>query len=517
MIATGGCTALLFDPGLGKSAVVIDYAGLLALKSTTGEARVLVVCPLVAVDTWVIQMEKFVSPQVRYWVEALGGSLVERAEALAARGNQPFRGSPKSKAHPRALHYERSIAWAASQPPGRERPVTASEGPDVVGNPRIVMEVINIDTVMSRLVIDKRQMADLMVDAIKRFAPDLVVVDESHKIKGAQTNASRVLARVSRFVKRRTILTGTVTPAGPLDVFGQWRFLDTYAFGEPQRDGSVKPATWGGFMNRYATTGGWMGKEVIGYKNLDEMQTIMAKNAIVARKADALDLPPTTDVTVPVTLSPAETRAYSEMKSQLATQLANGTLATVPNRLSQMMRLRQITSGHLPDDLGVVQTVGDSKVKTIASLVNDTLVGESRVVVFCFFTHEIDSIARALRRPGTEVMAIGGSTPSEDRLLMRKRFGSDEATRLVMVAQIRTMSLAVNELVTASHAVFGSLSQQRDDYVQGRDRLHRIGQTKPVTFWHVIVPATVDEVILSSHRDKTNLEDALLRHIAAQS
>ena len=82
------------------------------------------------------------------------------------------------------------------------------------------------------------------------------------------------------------------------------------------------------------------------------------------------------------------------------------------------------------------------------------------------------------------------------------------------MAQIKTMSLAVNELVTASHAIFGSLSQQRDDYIQARDRLDRIGQTQPVTFWHVIVPGTVDEVILKSHRDRTDLENAMLRHIA---
>lgn len=84
---------------------------------------------------------------------------------------------------------------------------------------------------------------------------------------------------------------------------------------------------------------------------------------------------------------------------------------------------------------------------------------------------------------------------------------------MIMVAQITTMSLSVNELITASHAVFGSLSLRRDDYIQGRDRLNRIGQTRPVTFWHLIAPGTVDDVILKSHREKTNLENAVLAHI----
>src|SRR5215203_5292985 len=90
MIKTGGVTALLFDPGLGKTAVVLDYAGMLAAKSPSGECKVLVVCPLAAVDTWVLQAQKFVSPDVQVWAEAIGGSLLQRAEALAARGNNAY-------------------------------------------------------------------------------------------------------------------------------------------------------------------------------------------------------------------------------------------------------------------------------------------------------------------------------------------------------------------------------------------------------------------------------------------
>src|SRR3546814_11073133 len=106
---------------------------------------------------------------------------------------------------------------------------------------------------------------------------------------------------------------------------------------------------------------GHMGTQVVGYKNLGEMQQVMARNAIVVRKEDALDLPAITDVAVPVHLSPRERDAYDSMKQQLAAVLANGALATVPNRLAQMMRLRQIPSGYVPDGTGVMQAIGDSK------------------------------------------------------------------------------------------------------------------------------------------------------------
>jgi SNF2 family DNA or RNA helicase len=594
LIGTGGLGALLFDPGLGKTATVLDYAGLLAIKSPIREARVLVVAPLAAVDTWVIQAEKFVSPMVSFWAEALGGSLLERAETLASRGGNPvpisyllpgrprficWAKTPKKNewtvscdlcstsdtrvgivteddleavrwwmAHqrsehpetiaapapprhaPRALHHEQALAWNAVSR-HRERPLTPTEGPDGLGTqtPRLILEVINIDTLQYRnsVIVNAKTrarragLADIMVDAIQRFNPDLVVVDESHKIKASMGNASRLLSRCTKFVKRRVLLTGTVMPHGPLDVFGQWRFLDPYAFGDPGVDGSKKQATFGGFKSRYAVLGGWMGKEVIAYRNLDEMQAIMSKNAIVARKRDALDLPPETDVEVPVNLTPAESKAYVEMRDQLAVQLSNGQLASAGNRLTQMLRLRQITAGVVADDMGKARVIGTSKVDTIRSIVYDTLVGEKRIVVFAYFTPEIDALEKVLQprrnqgEPATEIMVIAGATPQAQRLAMRKRFGPEgpQDKRIVMVAQIKTMSLAVNELITASHAIFGSLSQQRDDLIQARDRLSRIGQTRPMTFWYAVAPGTVDEVILKSHRERTDLEDAMLKHI----
>lgn len=255
-----------------------------------------------------------------------------------------------------------------------------------------------------------------------------------------------------------------------------------------------------------------MGREVTSFRNLDDLQDVMAKNSIVVRKKDALDLPETTDVRVPVTLSPREQRAYDEMKRDLATLIGDG-LTTVPNRLAQMMRLRQITAGHAPTDDGRVVETGTSKIDTIKSIVHDTLAGESRIVVFALFKHEIAALAKSLDKTGTEVLVVDGSTPDATRLKYRRRFGSGEKARIVLVAQIKTISLAVNELVTASHAVFASLSQQRDDLVQARDRLHRIGQAKPCTYWFPLARGTIDEVIFESHETRTSVESAVLDHI----
>lgn len=492
IIANRGTHALLFDAGTGKTMTTLDYSSLLALKSPTRKARVLVIAPLAAVDTWVEQAEQFVADGVSVHAEVLGGSIRQRSEALAARGNDDY-------------------STGARRSPARV--VRREEG----DTSSLTLIAVNLDSFASRASATKggtKTMTDLMVEGVKRFRPDLIVVDESHRIKSPTSNTSRALARVGRLCRRRMILTGTVMPHSPLDVYGQWRFLDPTAFGPLQADGTRRPATYGYFRGRYAKMGGWMGKEVTGFHRLDEMEEIMARRSTVARKEDALDLPPVTDTIVRVDLSPAEARAYKSMKDNLAVALSSGALASVPNRLAQMMRLRQITSGYLPDDSGNVSLIGKSKARVISSLVHDSLAGEDRVVVFAHFRHEIDLLVKMLARKGTEVVTVTGDTSPRERAAIRHRFGSSDPARIVLIAQTRTMSLAVNELVTASHAIFASLPNQRDDIEQSRARLDRQGQARPITFWTTLAPGTVDEVIWRSYQDRTSLEAALLKHIA---
>lgn len=498
-----------------NTATVVDYASLLALQEQA--ARVLVIAPLAAVDQWALQAPRWASPQVNVWAEALGGSVTQKLEALQARGGlppaSPTGGYGPGKAFTdHNMHGHRSIAVGArldgQEVPSEDVWPTGLERFSQSDLPLLQIEALNIDVLSQRRAEGSKTTADRTLDAIRKFGPHLVVIDESHLIKSVSSNVSRLAARIGRQVQRRIILTGTVMPKNPLDVFAQWRFLDPKAFGH-----GGKAATFSEFKSEYAVMGGFMGYEVKGFRNLDHMQKVMAQRASVALKAEALDLPEMTDVVVPVHLSAAEERAYIGMKKRLQATLLSGQSSTAMGRLAQMMRLRQITAGHLPNDDGEVEVIGKSKAKTVASIVNDTLDGENRIVVFGVFRREIEQIRQEIARPDTVVLTITGDTDPEDRLAMRRRFGSDDPQRIVLVAQIQTLSLAVNELVTASNAVFASLSTKRDEWVQARDRLNRLGQKRPCTFWYALAPGTVDEVQYKVYKTRSDLERSVLSHV----
>lgn len=466
ILETRGRTMLAMEPGTGKTKVALDYMGMLATKF--GAQRVLVTAPLSALDTWELQADLHLPPALRTATRITvldSGSIVEKAEAIRDLGRH--------------------------------------DGIDVV--------VVNHDAFGSRAKVKGLKtvtVADRITAAVQAWDPDVAVIDEIHRFKSISANRSRALLKAITNSGRRLGLTGTVAPRNLLDVYGQWALVQPVRWGPSYSD----------FAERYAAWGGWEGKQIIGWRRLGEFRRLMLKDAYIARKADCLDLPEVTDVEVAVRLSAREQRAYTEMARDMVATVEGGAPIAAPSTIVKMLRLRQLTGGFIGgEDLEgghVERRLGDSKIKVCRDKVQELVDAGEKVVVFAHFRADLEGIHAALRTiPSLKhsdgwLAKIDGSTPQSQRVSLRRGFAAWGGPA-VMVAQMRTMSLAVNELVCASHAVFFSLSERRDDYDQARDRLNRLGQTRPVTFWHLVVPRSIDTLMLRAHRDKLALEHAV--------
>jgi SNF2 family DNA or RNA helicase len=462
IIANKGVAGLLFEPGTGKTKVVIDYAGMLAEAS--GRALVLVAAPLSALDTWTDEVALHLPERIEREVIILRGPIAARVEQL--RALEPLE-------HGVTMVVTNLDAFAHShRMPGTQ-------------------------TVTTRAA---------MIEAVRWAGFSLGVIDESHRVRGHSSNTSRAFAALSSSFPRRLILTGTVAPHSPMDFFGQWRFLNPDRFG----------TRWTDFRDRYAVTGGFRGKQIVAYRHLDELSQKIGQDALVVRKRDALDLPSVTDQVHHVELSPREAKAYQQMASTLVIEQEpgpDGQPIMASTKLVQWMRLRQLTSGHITHTgSDEITHFGSTKIDVTVDLCKDLVEAGEKVVVFAHFIDDVRRTAEAAQNAlSAPVEAIWGATPTEERRRIRKTFLSHEGP-MVIVAQMRTVSLAINEFVASSHAIFLSMSERRDDFEQARDRLDRKGQTRPVTFHHVVVRDSIDEVVLDSHRTKGNLEAAVLRY-----
>jgi SNF2 family DNA or RNA helicase len=316
-----------------------------------------------------------------------------------------------------------------------------------------------------------------------------MIADESQRIKNHRAKQSRFTHILGANVRYRLLLTGTPVTQSPLDFWSQYRYLDP----------TILPRSYYAFRNTYAVMGGYEGKQVVGYQNLDRLTSRVHSIAYRITKEQALDLPETINQERYVRLPPRVMREYKRMVAEDIALIEGGSV-TSNNLLTRLLRLSQITGGHITTDNGEAHQVHDEKLKELMDIIDDTA---GKVVVFARFTAEIKAIRSALEEKGIGYGLIDGSVGHSKRGAEVRRFQEDEGCR-VFIAQLQAAGLGIT-LTAASTAVFYSLNYSFADYDQCRARIHRIGQHYPCTYIHLIAEDTVDEKVLEILNKKGSL------------
>ncbi len=345
------------------------------------------------------------------------------------------------------------------------------------------------------------------------FAPSVLVLDESTKIKSNKALQTKAAYRLKDAASRRYILSGTPMAKNPLDLYSQMNFLDRSILRTP---------SYVAFRNRYAKMGGYMvgGKpvQIVGWQNLDELREIISHHSRVIYKQDALpELPVKTYNRLEIPLSPEQVLAYKQMKENaVATMQGHIGLASARIALTKILRLTQITSGHLPL---MSSTTGDSRVhcfntnpkhEALIEMLEDT----QHMVVFAMFIPEITSLSERLTKAGISHGLIYGETKLSERTLIQERYQRGEIR--VVVCQVVTGGIGIT-LVRGSTAVYLTNAYSHEARIQSEDRLHRPGQAgldDKVQYFDFCSTCegdeTVDHSVLAALSKKQNLSDAII-------
>ena len=118
----------------------------------------------------------------------------------------------------------------------------------------------------------------------------MMVLDESSRIKNPQAKQTKAALKLGQKCVRRYIMTGTPMASNPLDFFSQFLFLSPAILGFASRVA---------YQARYAVMGGYQVEignfkkavNVVGWKNLDELEEKIASYSRRVLKKDCLDLP----------------------------------------------------------------------------------------------------------------------------------------------------------------------------------------------------------------------------------
>lgn len=331
-----------------------------------------------------------------------------------------------------------------------------------------------------------------ILDDLLAWRPDMVIADESQRIKNPSAKQSKALHKLGKVAKYKLILTGTPVQNQPLDFFSQYKFLDERIFG----------SSFYAFRNRYAIMGGYGGHQVVGYRNLDELIKKAHSIAFRVTKEEALDLPDQIDQIQYCTLEPEAAKIYADIKKQSYAEL-NSQEITVRNVLTRLLRLQQITGGFITTDEGLQQHISNVKLNLLKEIINDITEAGKKVVIFARFIPEIKAILRTLEEMGLEYRHITGEVPNELRGEQVRVF-QEEPNCKAFVAQIQTAGLGIT-LHAADTAIFYSVDFNYANYSQARARIHRIGQKNNCTYIHLVAQNTIDEHVLRALQRKEDI------------
>lgn len=423
-------TMLAYDMGTGKSLCVVMTVAALVPQ------RTLICCPKAVVEVWPKEFDKHADCNININVLPLGeGPLKKRAELLQS-------------------------ALSMKTP---------------------IVAVINYDVVYRSPI----------ATILNKTVWDLIVCDESHRIKSAAGRQSRYLSRLATKARKRVCLTGTPMAHSPLDVYGQYRFLDPCVFG----------TSYTRFKNEYAVLGGPNRQWVQGFKNLDDLNEKFYSIGKRVSKSDVLDLPPAIHETISVDLDPETKRVYRDLENDFVAEI-KGRVVSVSNAMVKITRLQQVTSGYSPiDDSDDVVDLGNAKAEALSGVL-DSISPDDSVVVFTRFRHDLDRIieaARANKRNGYELSG-------RNKQLADWR---DDSSGAVLAVQIQAGGEGI-DLSRSCYAVYYSPGLSRGDYEQSLARLHRPGQTRSVTYVHLVARDTVDEKIYEAFEKGRNIVEAVL-------
>jgi len=315
---------------------------------------------------------------------------------------------------------------------------------------------------------------------------DLLVLDESHKLKAPDGQRARFMAELSQKIRFRVGLTGTPMPHSPLDVWAQMRIIDPHLFG----------TNYWNFRDRYALLDRFGG--VRDYINQEELHQRFYTRALRVTKAEAIELPPEQHQQVLVELGPQALQHYQELMRWLETELAEGTVSAA-NALVRLLRVQQITSGFLPSEQGQVR-VDQAKEEALEDLL-EGLTGEP-VVVFCRFQHDLEVVHEVCRRLGRSSGELSGRKDQWEEFQFEEAFE-------VLAAQIQAGGVGVN-LTRAAYAIYYSVGFSLGDYLQSLARVHRPGQRRPVTYYHLMARNTIDERVYEALESRQDLVEAIL-------
>ena len=338
------------------------------------------------------------------------------------------------------------------------------------------------------------------VDALAAIDWSTLVLDEAQAIKNPATKRARAARKLGAGF--RLVTTGTPIQNNVLDLYSLFSFINPGLLGSQKR-----------FRENFALPIERDGDPAARTR----LRRLIAPFVLRRVKADVLDdLPPRTDVTLHVEMSPEEAALYEALRQRAVDDLealaqeraaASEGIESGENRLQVLAHLTRLRLACCNPRLVHPEGPPSSKLGTFASTLDDLRQGRHKVLVFSQFVRHLKLIEEHLTESGIPYQYLDGSTPMKARAERIAAFQAGEGDAFLI--SLKAGGVGLN-LTAADYVIHMDPWWNPAAEDQASDRAHRIGQTRPVTVYRLVTKGTIEEQIVELHRHKRELADRLL-------
>lgn len=334
------------------------------------------------------------------------------------------------------------------------------------------------------------------IEMLKEFDFDYIVLDESQAIKNHTTQVSKAVKLLKS--SHRLTLSGTPIENNCMELWSLFDFL----------------------MPAFLGTHLWFKKEwatpVEKHKDNSRAEQLkqMIYPFILRRKKDEVerDLPDKTEIVETLDMDEKQLKLYVETAQYYSDEVSRTIDEKGLNKssfkiLEGMLRLRQIC---------LFPRLVNSKYKAVPSvkfdhfkeMLEDILAEGHKVLVFSQFVKVLSILKDHLDKGGVDYSYLDGSMDAKKRGKAVKRF-QEGAGVDVFLLSLKAGGVAIN-LTAADYVVIFDPWWNPAVEAQAIDRSHRIGQTRKVIVYRMVVKNTIEEKMLELQQKKRDLVDKLV-------
>lgn len=325
---------------------------------------------------------------------------------------------------------------------------------------------------------------------------DILCIDESTKFKDSQTARFKSLKpRLDAFT-RRWILTGSFSPNGLMDLFGQVYVLDL---------GRALGKYITHYRTAYFRTEAWDPYHYIAVEGaVDKIIDRIDPLTLRMKAEDYIRMPEKIIHDILVQLPQEARKTYKEIEDDLITKLEAGFIVAA-NAAVAGGKCRQVCNGALYiNEQHDHVVLHDEKIVALDELI-ESLQGAPALVMY-EFDHDR---TRLLRHFGGETPVIGGGTSARRADQYIQEFNAGRLR--LLLCHPASMAHGLNLQEACHHIIWFGLTWNLEYYDQSIARIYRQGQTKPVFVYRILVEDSLDQRVAEALNDKDFTQQKLLR------